>query len=1003
MESVYRQLDQTDGQFLKYSSGSINITDVLTTLTPMKPSHYKYFDYIFWLNTNGKQIAQISPFSKQEELINLSDRDYFKYSDEWFWPYDVINGKNRFRMESIMSVKSGDYKAAFSRPSYSPGLIIALTSRFYSVIDPLIPKGYKFCIIDAAGNVWFHSNKYQNLAENFVQECNDDKLLQAALYADVAKSLIVNYYNTPHRIYIRHLDGLPLYLVTMYDLRLENSFQAQVFITTLLLISGLFAFMIFQILLVLLLKWIFEMKGNTWKFRLEFMRLKPGKINDYMHLILILAFSLFIMIAFISRMPDVMAIIMILILITILFSITLVYLKDIRFGFWAVLIYIFFNTLIFIALKYFLYPDVTIFQFRGSYRPLPIVLLLILIVSYFMFRKSYYRINMKPDVAYSILILLMVLLFGVVPILKFFNIAANLENKIAIRYGQLELTRARESRNKDYIRYYERIEDIRSTGKNTVRDNIHNQRKDDGVYLKFWYNTTLADCTMTHYQAAVNRSPLIDTLLYPFRPVYKDTLSVESKYLLIDTTQSQSYRWRISGDNGQFLYYKSPTEDLSGRDKKTMVVRSDLPETNIIKAYWSGKNWKNSFVDIFIFMIVLAIIFMIYGLILFATRRIFGVSLITDSGHQDLKNDVESQLKAGNPVILLNPSSSRGFQQLVKWVKDNFSTREFIWEDPKEDNKAEAWLVSDLLKDYRDPEAFMKNLKMLMNWLKTPEKLIIILENHPENISYYYKVRAEINKKPDPKADNPTDVKTESFRQAYELFQTFIQSIVILQVPVNIHHQVRESGEAKKTEAYNDNHTITPEALIAREISASDYLSGLGPSLDEYLAVLKEKKLELKEVNGLIMARISEMAEKYYHSLLETCSSEEKFILLDIVNDGITNIRNKQVIITLMRRGMLVKRQDSIGVMNESFHNFLLANFSKQDKQELKKALGAGPGKWAGYKIAIILIIAALFVFIFISNQDFLNNLNKMFITLGASIAGITSLLGLLGKKAKDS
>jgi hypothetical protein len=85
--------------------------------------------------------------------------------------------------------------------------------------------------------------------------------------------------------------------------------------------------------------------------------------------------------------------------------------------------------------------------------------------------------------------------------------------------------------------------------------------------------------------------------------------------------------------------------------------------------------------------------------------------------------------------------------------------------------------------------------------------------------------------------------------------------------------------------------------------------------------------------------------------------------------------------------------------MKESFREFLLSNYNKRDLQILKKDLGVEPGNWTGYKYALLLVIGALFIFIFVSNQEFMNNINKLFITLGASIAGITSLFNLVTKK----
>ena len=56
-------------------------------------------------------------------------------------------------------------------------------------------------------------------------------------------------------------------------------------------------------------------------------------------------------------------------------------------------------------------------------------------------------------------------------------------------------------------------------------------------------------------------------------------------------------------------------------------------------------------------------------------------------------------------------------------------------------------------------------------------------------------------------------------------------------------------------------------------------------------------------------------------------------------------------------------------------------------------------GTWKGYRIMIIIIIVALFIFIAMAKQDFFDNLNKLFVLIAGGITAITGILGLLSRQ----
>ncbi len=151
----------------------------------------------------------------------------------------------------------------------------------------------------------------------------------------------------------------------------------------------------------------------------------------------------------------------------------------------------------------------------------------------------------------------------------------------------------------------------------------------------------------------------------------------------------------------------------------------------------------------------------------------------------------------------------------------------------------------------------------------------------------------------------------------------------------------------------------------------------------------------------ILIEKILTMAESFYEDIFSSCSSLEKYILLDFAHDSIINPKNEKAIYSLLDKGLLVRKCYKINLMNKSFLRFLVSKLSilKELESELNK--GRNSGTWQGYRITLILIIVSLFAFITMANQDFLDNLNRLFVAIGGGVAVITGIVGLLSHKRK--
>ena len=231
----------------------LNDISNLVPIHPAFPASYHFPDVVFWANAKGEQTQFLTSNNDPDaQMSKIGHRDYFRFKDQWFFPPDSAL---KFRMESILSISTGSHKVAVSMASRAEeNEVIAMTSRFYSIMDPILPMNYGYCIIDESGRVWFHSKKERNLMENFIEECNNIKYIQAAIYNLTSKPMHAFYYNTPHRVYIQPLKQIPLYLVTFYDKNNQTSIVAQEFTVTLFLLGAFFFILFLQTSVLLILE-----------------------------------------------------------------------------------------------------------------------------------------------------------------------------------------------------------------------------------------------------------------------------------------------------------------------------------------------------------------------------------------------------------------------------------------------------------------------------------------------------------------------------------------------------------------------------------------------------------------------------------------------------------------------------------------------------------------------------------------------------------------------------
>jgi hypothetical protein len=86
-----------------------------------------------------------------------------------------------------------------------------------SLMQPVIPEGFGFAVIDDTGKVLFHSAAKLHLGENFFEECDNNQVLRAAVLGRWKQGLTTSYFGKGNSLYVEPLGDLPWTIVVFNE------------------------------------------------------------------------------------------------------------------------------------------------------------------------------------------------------------------------------------------------------------------------------------------------------------------------------------------------------------------------------------------------------------------------------------------------------------------------------------------------------------------------------------------------------------------------------------------------------------------------------------------------------------------------------------------------------------------------------------------------------------------------------------------------------------------
>lgn len=923
---------------------------------------------IHWTDSKGTQCYKWSNKTLTNK-IDVSNRGYFRnFKDRKAWLYPFMKDTVReYVLESILSWTDLEKKAVVSKLSKVDEMcVVGITKKLHSVIEPILPPGFKFCLADQQGNVWFHSDVRRNLNENIFEEIQMGGSASDVFYKS-GKGRTCMYENREHTVKISVMKDFPLFLIAMQDLSVKQQSQAYTQEIT-------FAFLGLHLAIVLLTIGLIKLGHRHAIKRLSIDWLKPDRSKSE-HYVKIAAFSLMTVVLFLllvfSGAFDPLEELFFLLTIPLctmpLFFLSLS-LPTYRnyYSRPSIIVYV-------VAALSVLALDIIFFAVLDKF-PLAsfLVQAAILILGRWFLKKEFVRkgspiydfFQNESNVLYfyTPAIGALLILIGVLPTVVFFQHAFNFERKIHAMVVQFEFAK----------QFY----------------TIDGARKD---FLQDRYPLDMPkqDSTDNPDQRPLQENSCF-TNFYSFASMV--TTKQPLKFLQFDSLGARKFRtyignrpwtWKI---NDQALYFDPEEPDPYNQVKGF---------TSKLHPFTTG--------GVIVWTVGIAALIYLLWLIHLLCSRVFLFKANTNLIEADkdlLRKKIDpvripaSELQAkpatleteGLPSLKLNDLIGQHYTVLNHlfliglpfsgkqvyldilvprdreeryYVDVTTGISEYkIWEIANEAKDCQVIIVDHFEYDLENPESNIKKLELLETLFRIPNKKVVVLSTvHPIQL---FEASPEMESK----------LRT----RLHAVLAHFYKIICPLLLTLKMSY---EQSEKTTIAIVQRNHERFYE-FIETECNHGLYLHNLKITL--YNLVALEKGITIEE----LVVKIRSLAYNYYVSIWNCCTLEEQHLIYDLAEDGVVNGKNVESITRLVYKGIFI-RENSLSLMNASFRDFVLSYVNPQEAVVLRDKVSKN-GNWNKMRLSLFFVLAIVAFFLLYSQKGLSNQIMSFITALAAAL-----------------
>lgn len=962
-----------------------------------KPEYYAKFHRIAWIDKSGNIEAEIKPSYKKvlkksgQSEASFKDRQYFRaVSQNELWFPESADSDKIF-LEPVYSRNDNSFRGVIGMKSrLGDSVVAAISSQMKSVIDPILPREIGFCLINTRGDIQFTSLGREHLRENFREECESGQAIGDALNSRAGKYMNQTFMGRDYSVYIRPIDSLPLYLVTLSDNEFTGNTQLQVGIYT-----SLFILLILACITLVFLAIIFytRKKRNDLLGRqyLDVSQIFPASQFQYREfaglLMQLFLIGALVVSGYLSRNDP--------------FTLTVLMLVS-ACGMSASVCYkrltvtasrnVLFWSALFIIL---VFADFILYFNGEAYQNIPafvsLIVFEILVVtaiwlsrkpplwhksdpsfnlrnthaqdilnsgslsgfkkSYWLFNwliRKFFGHNLTFYNQYSLVLVFWFCLTTIIPTIFAYRYVYKNEIEYRIRSAQIDLAR----------KIFER--DAYRRDKQVV-ERSHNAIADSQVFAASYFSTRFEG--FTGGQVIRKQELVFDSLLSTYRLSWNKGIDSPG------TALSGSYdnTIRFSRDNDKLLFEYQNLLNHPGSQ-----TQNDLKIVSTVPAFPIPEFHRQNLLPLLVFYLLpVAFLIALFYIINFFLKRFFLFEILPQTRNIDKNLFERIYRKYTNATLRLFivGVTASGKKRLVSRLT------KFI-ENKKREAAGENTKPGTVSMEFVDLAEINTQIIESYKLKKIDEGGFILLNHFEHNL-----------------ADDA--INKQKFQLISILSARCAEEKGHLVILSNIHPSVFLNNQNAKSEAGNFN--------AEDYINSQNYYNWTG-LLSRFQIIIKyfpEKKTvgdPLDREGGFDIYEKSKRGYIFYLSIWNSLDRIEKFVAYDLAQDGLVNYRNKAAVYSLYSKGLIVMK-DIPELMNEEFRTFILTEISEADV-ELEKQQSGHRSAWDMFRIPFLVIVIAALAFVFFTQQE---TFNKLTAGLAAVAGSIPLLLKLFTHEKKPA
>ena len=940
-------------------------------VTPRSP--YPYLLTAFWANDQGWQQIKWTLRPSVTNRVKVSERDYFsKLRLGRHYNFDDPAGTNHeFWIEPITSSTTGSRAVVISKlvaDKFGPNTkwVSGIETRPVSLMQPVIPEGFGFAIIEDSGKVIFHSAPKLHLGENFFEECDNNQELQAAVLGRSTQSLTGSYFGKGHSLYVTPMAHLPWTLVVFNEKdSLRTTFSEILSLCLILFISYVVVLCVLLLASYLTKCYVFNRRspdGSAWMWPDE------GKRAVYLESILLNS-------------------------VLVVLSCLAVFVLPNMWQLWLPALVAAVAVAFFVCrLKHAKSQDET-----NKCR-------------WFNYRK-----------AYILNFTLLCCLTSIVPAYACFKIAYVQEMKLFIVNGQLSLAKgmvAREERirgqgrsiyrNPRYQaatqpenksaqgkRQRQHATPVASPTPRLVKQRLEEQRD---VYDSFFCQTKQSQQAAPEKYPTTQQNWLLGFFM-DLVPLF-DHSSI-ARHALTEKAADNSSYWDDSSGTTLVLHAREQQRNNSGPSER--LIKSSLPSLG-------GALWWVLLPHVFV-CVWLLLLYMIWQLFLFR---------INEPECDDLQDSCVDS-KSPSRLLVLRPHFV-GKDQLLERMGLNGAHRfdmKRVSRLSKWENELNAKTGPVVLENFdygMDNTDHTKHKLEFLEALRKENRTTIALSTI--DAGAFSSANGKIaqtnghlnghsngdkngNTNGDKTGDTngvkngsvsvmPVRVSSDRWTDALSWF--------LKNEPNDsgnadsFHEKLKESKDKLVGRSDLDAQTIESSfALIEKECSPRAYLQNVG------LAIARQSNVG-KVSTAVLLKQISSSAKPYYAAIWDDCTGEQKLTLTRLAQYGLLSPKDPDTP-ELLGKGLIV-RDPAIRIMNESFRLFILSMHMDDELAQCEKKAKVN-SNWEALKVPLTIGLLSIAAFLLLTQRELYNSAVPFIGGLAAALPSFLKLLSLFRPGAK--